>query len=367
MEKLQLSFERGKIVEDPKDAHGVAWAVLEPKGELKKVYLQHPVLKDDEVRIRVTYSGICQSDVTVIMQKFGLGGILPIIAGHEIIGRIHKLGKDVKGLKEGELVGVGPIRECCKNCTYCDYGQTNLCEGVPFKMTIGPWFGGFSTSVQVPSSYVIKIPDGIKEEEAPPLMCAGGTMFNPLRRFGSPGKKCAILGIGGLGHLGVQFASKMGMKTYAVSTSDNKKDLIKKLGAHEYVNSKDNDQFENFKKEKIDLMINTTSSGDAESYMKALRRGGGVFVQVGGPEEQYKISPADILLNELILAGSAAASVNDMNLMLEFAKTFGVVSKNEYYSFDDFPKAYKRTAFEKPEFRVVVNVKDYDTSNCLAN
>jgi len=153
---------------------------------------------------------------------------------------------------------------------------------------------------------------------------------------------CAILGVGGLGHLAIQFASKMGMKTFAVSTSDSKKDLAMKLGAHEYVVSTDPEQMKSFYGEKIDLMLNTTGAGDVMTYMRALKKGSGVFVQIGGPEEEFKINVGEILMSEWSLVGSAAANRDDMKTMLDFSKTFDITCMNEYYDFEDFPKAFEK-------------------------
>lgn len=324
MESNQLNetnsmTQRGQFVDNAEEAHGVAWASFEAKGELKKVYLKHPDLGDKEIRINVLYTGICQSDVSVLQGKYGFGRF-PAIAGHEIIGTVYELGKSVKEFVVGDLVGVGPMRDCCEECTYCTLGKENLCEAPINKLTINPWFGGFATSVQVPAVYTFKIPDGISPESAPPLMCAGGTVFAPLRKYGKIGGKVAVLGMGGLGHLAVQYASKMGMKTFAVSTSESRKEAITKLGAHEYVNSSDPEQFKKFMGEKIDLIINTTGTGDADVYMRALKKGSGVFVQIGGPESEFKINVAEILFNEWALVGSAAASKDDMKCVLEFSK-----------------------------------------------
>jgi uncharacterized zinc-type alcohol dehydrogenase-like protein len=353
---------RGKILEDDStDADGVAWAVMEKGAPMKKVFIKHPELGKREIRIKVCYSGICQSDVTYILQKFPMG-VFPMIAGHEIVGKVYSKGSEVNNVEIGDTVGVGPIRECCENCDYCYKGKENLCEGIPSKLTISPWFGGFATSIQVPSNYVFKIPEGIPMDLTPPLMCAGATIFAPIKKYGKVGCKVAIIGIGGLGHLGVQFASKAGMKTYAVSTSGSKKDDILKLGAHEVVVSTDPEQFKKFLGEKIDLMINTTSSGDIEKYMRALRKGTGVFVQVGGPEEVPKINLIEILLNEWSLAGSAASNREDVKTMLEFAQLNGVKSMNEIYSFEEFPKAFDKVANGKPNFRVVVDVQSYNNS-----
>ena len=357
-QKIDLSF-RGEILESAEGADGVAWAAFEAKSALKKVYIKHASLGENEIRINVTYTGICQSDVSVIDQKIPGMGIYPMIAGHEIIGRVYQAGRKVDNLQAGDLVGVGPLRDCCEKCDYCAWGRENLCTGRPMKFTITPWFGGFATSVQIPKTYVFKIPDGIPESLAPPLMCAGGTVYAPLRRHGKIGGKVAIIGMGGLGHLAVQFASKMGMKTYALSSSNSKKESIMKLGAHDYVNWSDEEQKKNFLSQKIDVILNTSGIGDFTEYMRALKKGSGVFVQIGGPESEVKLSVVEILFNEWSLAGSAAASRDDMKNMLEFSATNDVKSINEVFDFENFNAAYERTK-KGANFRVVVDLTAYN-------
>jgi uncharacterized zinc-type alcohol dehydrogenase-like protein len=346
---------RGQVLDGPEEADGIAWAAFDSKSGLKKVYFKHPNLGDNEVRIKVSYSGICQSDVSVIEQKIPGPSVYPIIAGHEIIGRIYQKGEKATSLKIGDLVGVGPYRDCCEKCDYCLWGRENMCSDTPMKLTIRPWFGGFSTSVQLPCTYVFKIPDGIDESLAPPLMCAGGTVFAPLRKYGKIGGKVAIIGMGGLGHLAVQFASKLGMKTYAISTSDSKKEAIMNLGAHVYVNSSDPDQMKDLMSQKIDLILNTSAASDFTGYMRALKKGSGVFVQIGAPESEIKISFVEILLNELTFTGSAAANRDDMKRMLEFSMINKIKSVNEVFNFDNFPEAYERTK-KGANFRVVVEM-----------
>jgi D-arabinose 1-dehydrogenase-like Zn-dependent alcohol dehydrogenase len=222
--------------------------------------------------------------------------------------------------------------------------------------TVMPWFGGFSTSVQLPSNYAIKIPSNIDLEMIPSLMCAGGTVYAPLRRHAVPGGKCAIVGIGGLGHLAIQFAAKMGMKVYACTTSDNKNEYIKKLGAHEIVNTNNEEQYNKFIAEEIDLIVNTSMSGDLAKYIKTLKKGSGVFVQIGDPETEVKIDLFDIVMKQVSFTGSAAASRSDLNNMIDFCLTHGIEPMIEKFSFDDFPKALDRIMNGKPEFRVVVDL-----------
>ena len=365
VDKIDLTPIRGSIVDDPSKAHGIAWAALNAGEKLQKVYIQHPTLKDDDVRIRVTYAGICQTDVSCVEGYLGPFITFPCIPGHEVVGNIVKVGSKVTNLKVGDLVGLGPMRDCCENCEYCQQEHENLCVGGTPSLTVN-FFGSFSTSVQVPHRFVFKLPDKMQEDVCAPLMCAGCTVFAPLKKYGKKDGNAAILGIGGLGHLAVQISNKMGMKTYAVSTSDGKKEVITKLGAHEYINFTKEEDVKKLHDGKIDVMLNTTSNGDVTNYMRGLRRGGGCLAQIGFPKNEFKVSALEILMNEWRLAGSATSSRKDFREMLEFCNEKGINPKNEYFEFEDYQAAYDRVKSGKPEFRVVVKMKNVDTSICKA-
>lgn len=356
--EADLSF-RGKILENSEGADAVAWAAMEEGEKLKKVYLKLPKLGKEDIRINVEYCGICQSDVTSIKGKTMLK-TYPMVAGHEIIGRVGEIGSEVAEFKKGDLVGVGPVRGCCMMCEYCKAGKENLCETIYNHFTVSPNFGGFSTTVQVPTTYAFKIPEGIPAELAPPLMCAGSTVYAPIRKYGQIGGKIAVIGMGGLGHLAIQFARKMGMKTYAVSTSLSKKDTMMKLGADEFVLSTDPVQFTKFLGAKIDLILNTTDSPDVDQYMRALKKGSGVLVQLGLPNMGVKINAGEILFNEWTYTGTMCCNRDDMKSMLEFAELNKIKCLNEYFSFEDMQKAFDRTASGNATYRVVVDYTKFD-------
>lgn len=164
----------------------------------------------------------------------------PSVPGHEILGRVVARGSAVNNLQLGDLVGIGFIRDNCGKCFNCHTGNDNLCGQVGGEKLIPvPKFGGFATHVQAPAKWAFLLPPTIPENVAPPLLCAGITMFAPLKRYNQPGVECAIIGIGGLGHLGIMFASKMGMKTTAVSTSAAKRDEAFSYGATDFIVSND--------------------------------------------------------------------------------------------------------------------------------
>lgn len=355
---MEQQTPMGTIV-DAKDSQYQAWVAREAGGPLQKVGIRHPELKDDEIIVDIEYTGICQSDVGILSGHYG--EVFPAIAGHEIAGVVAKVGKDVPDLKVGDHVGIGPLRDFCGKCEECKAGKDNLCTGIGMHeiFTAMGHFGGWANSIQIPHRRVVKIPAEIALKDAPSLMCAGITVYSPIKKYGGPGKKCAIIGIGGLGHLAVQFASKMGMKVYAVSSSEDKKADTMKLGAHEFVAASNKEQLENFQKEKIDVIIGTLPHHNITPYVKALRPGTGVFVMVGATHTPLEFSLADLIMGEKTVTGSAASNKKDHIDMLHFAAEHKVVPIAELYAFDDFQKAYNRTKNEKPIFRCVVDVKGH--------
>jgi len=353
---------RGTIVSDPKEADAFAWAAIKPGEKLTQIGFKHPVLPDDGVKIKITYTGVCQSDCSILSNKYGdiFPSVWPCVCGHEIVGKVLQSGKDVKGLKEGDVVGIGPNRYCCNNCSTCKAGNTNLCLAHSWKLTAGSYFGGFATEIQLPSSYVLKLPDGLDEKLAPSLMCAGGTVYAPLKRYFKEGAKAGIIGIGGLGHLALMMASKMGYRTYAISTSDSKKQLALSFGAHEFVVSKDPEQMKKFYNEEIDMILNTGPSPDVMPYIRGLKKGSGVFVQVAGPDGgNLNLSIAEFIMNQYTFAGSAAFNITDGKEMLEFCAKHKIYPKCEFFEWDKFNDAVDKCANGKVEFRSVVDVSTF--------
>jgi len=355
---MDISF-RG-VVCDSADADAIGWGFETPGGPIVKVPFKHPVLEDTDVRIDITYTGLCFSDVFKATGGWGDMGVWPLIPGHEVFGRVVKVGEKVTRVKEGQLVGCGPYRDACFNCKTCLEGLDNHCPETIFKYLYDPHFGGYATSIQLPEKLVFVIPEGMNEKLCPPLLCAGVTVYAPILRYAKPGLVCAVAGIGGLGHLALQYSKKMGMKTIAISQTDSKKELALKLGADLFVNSNDKAQMAKLANEGVDILVNTLYIAEIKPYLELLRTGRGVLIQVGLPQagSNLQFNAFDIVARQLTIAGSEVGSYKETKEMLEFSAANQIYPIVESFSFEDFPKAFNRLQHERPVFRCVVDVMD---------
>lgn len=352
-------------VEDPKDADALAW-VFKNKDEFVPYYFKFPELGANEVRIKIHYTGLCHSDIMTGREHWGPANF-PVCPGHEVAGEIILVGADVKDLKKGDIVGVGPFRNACFKCEQCKHHHTNLCTGMDGseKFLYGLYFGGYATHIQVPHEHAIVLPQGMDLANMPPVMCAGCTVFAPMKRhLHQKGAKFGILGIGGLGHLAVQYSKAMGFHTVAFTSTADKVDYIKKLGADEVIVV--DKEFKELKKHAHTLngIINTLPVGGLalqEAYASCLKPGG-TYILVGLPDvkENFSLSFFTIIINQLNVVGSIVSSIKETKETLDFTHQHKVKVEVETFKFEDFPKALHRLEKERPFFRCVVNVLDFN-------
>ncbi len=307
------------------------------------------------VRIRVEACGICHSDVLV---KDGLWPGLPYprVPGHEIAGRVDALGPDVARWKTGQRVGVGWHGGHCFTCNPCRRGDFILCRFE--KITSISFDGGYADYVIAPAEAVAAIPEGLSAEEAAPLLCAGVTVYNPLRNSGArPGDLVVIQGIGGLGHLGIQCAQRMGFRTVAVGRGGDKGPLARKLGAHEYVDTSAGAPAEAIQKLGGARVILATAP-DAAS-ISALIDGlapGGKLIVVGVAPEPLSVSPLQIVLSRRTIQGWPSGTAKDSEDALQFAALTGVRPMIERYPLEKAADAYEQMISGRARFRVVLTV-----------
>lgn len=230
---FELLGDRAPTPCDISEAHGVAMAFMEQGTTVTPLPFRQPELLPTELRIRVTNAGLCHSDVLSVNGGWSPNMPFPMVPGHEIIGVVEKIGSAVTGYSEGDRVGFGVFRSCCSDCSYCAQGEDNCCPKK--QLTYGPHFGGYATSFQAKASHFIKLPDSFPGQAAP-AFCAGLTVYDPLAEYVKPGMKVAIGGIGGLGHLAIKFASKMGVDVTVLSTTPSKEDEARSYGAHHFAN-----------------------------------------------------------------------------------------------------------------------------------
>jgi D-arabinose 1-dehydrogenase-like Zn-dependent alcohol dehydrogenase len=228
-------------------------------------------MQPDDIRINVTKAGLCHSDAHHGTGEWGGTGHYPLIPGHEIVGRITHLGDTVKGFEIGERVAFATFRGCCEdcsNCVGCSRSRNDACT--QFKGTYDPYFGGWATSFQGPAGYYYKVPEGIPDDAAAVLMCAGMTLYSPLRDHGFIGAKIAVVGIGGLGHMGIKFGAAMGMHVTAISTSEAKREEALSFGAADFFVSTDEAQGANHLAQ-FDVVYVAANSYKISDYIKYVK------------------------------------------------------------------------------------------------
>jgi D-arabinose 1-dehydrogenase-like Zn-dependent alcohol dehydrogenase len=354
----QLTHETYKFVsEDQADAF--AWVFVDTEN-MKKVPFKFPELKNTELRAKVTYTGLCHSDVHTVRDEWGKVAH-PIAPGHEIVGVVTHVGSDVQDFKIGDKVGFGAQRDCCDECEYCKLTFDQHCVGEVDQMFTygGKYWGGYASSVQHPAKFFFKIPDNLPEEKIPPLFCAGVTTYAPIARHAKPGDEVAILGIGGLGHLAVKYAKAWGCRVTAFTSSKDKEQFIKDLGADRVVVL--NKESLKEEKGKYHLIINTLPDGDRFSDLVALARPLGTFCQLGLPAvDKSPTLNCFVLMSRISIVGSLIGSRKEVKEMLEFSGKHNIVPLCEQFDFEDFPQAYDRLVNGKPIFRCVVDATKAD-------
>jgi len=353
---------------DITQADGVAWVFPEvgPNAQMKLIPFKFPPLLDDEIRIDVHYSGVCHSDI-----HEGRGELkiphTPVALGHEILGYVSKVGKDVKNFKVGDRVGYGYQRDCCETCEGCKMGNDNLCNGKTFEdyATVFLRWGGYCTAVQQPSKFAFKIPEEIPDELVPNLMCAGITTYAPIARHCTKGMKVGVLGVGGLGHMAVQWASKMGCEVTAFTTKQGDSESeaeLKQLGAEKIVDSSDPKAvalLEGQYHVLVDTIPHTGGATQRARYVDLMKGGVGKYV-VLELSPTFVLEPVfPLVLKQTAIFGSNIGSRMEMRDMLRFAAKYGVRPKIEMFQYEEFPKVFEYVEHGQPHYRCVVNVKDF--------
>jgi len=329
-----------------------AYAAFEPKCELKPFEFDPGELKTNEVEINVLHCGICHSDLSMLDNEWN-NSKYPLVMGHEVVGEITQLGSDVTHLQIGQNVGLGWQSGSCQVCSSCNNGDENLCEQIEF--TIIDHHGGFADKVRAKASSVMPIPDGIDLESAGPLFCAGLTVFNPLVQFDiKPTAKVAVIGIGGLGHLALQFLNAWGCEVTAFTSSESKTVEAKEMGAHNTLNSRDKDDI-SAAANSFDLIISTVSANlDWNLYLTTLRPRGRLHM-VGAMLEPLGIKSSLLMKGQRSVSSSPVGSVETAAKMLEFSKLHNIRPLIEVYPFEKINEAMDRLRSGKARYRIVLS------------
>jgi D-arabinose 1-dehydrogenase-like Zn-dependent alcohol dehydrogenase len=329
--------------------------VTKGKGPFEIVERDIPEPGNGEVRIQVEACGVCHSDV---LTKEGLwpGIKYPRIPGHEIAGRIDSVGANVKNWKVGQRAGVGWHGGHCFVCEPCRRGDFIVCD---FEKVCGiSYDGGYAEYIVVPQEAVVSIPEGISAEEAAPLLCAGITTFNSLRNSGArAGDLVAVQGLGGLGHLGVQFARKMGFHTVAIGRGQDKIPLAKQLGAHEFIDYGETDPAKELTKMGgAKVILATAPDAKAMSQLVDGLSKNGKLMVVGAPAEPLSISVLALILPKRSIQGWPSGTAPDSEDTLRFSVRDGVRPMIERYPLEKAAEAYERMMSGQARFRVVLTV-----------
>jgi alcohol dehydrogenase (NADP+) len=317
---------------------------------------------EHDVQIDILYCGVCHSDLHQIRNEWG-GSIFPMVPGHEIIGKVTKTGAHVKKFKAGNLVGVGCMVDSCRECENCRHGLEQYCTGgVSFtynsleqdKKT--PTFGGYSKLIVVDEAFVLHVSDKLPLNAVAPLLCAGITTYSPLRHWKiGKGHKVGILGLGGLGHMAVKFAASFGAEVTMLSTSPSKEADAKKLGAHKFVLTSNE---ENLRKVKgyFNFIIDTVSAPHDYNLYLSLLKTDGIQICVGVPPTPAQIMGFSLLAGRKSLAGSTIGGIPETQEMLDYCAEHKIVSDVEVINIKDINKAYERMLKGDVHYRFVIDM-----------
>jgi uncharacterized zinc-type alcohol dehydrogenase-like protein len=287
-----------------------------------------------------------------------------MVPGHEIVGRIARVGSEVTRFKEGDMAGVGCFVDSCRACRNCKEGEEHYCENHLVSTYNGtekdektPTYGGYSSQIVVDENYTLKVPANLPLENVAPLLCAGITTYSPLRRFKvGPGQKVGVVGLGGLGHMGVKLAASMGAEVTVFSTSPGKEQDARGLGAHHFVVTKEPGKLESLAG-RFDFILDTVSaSHDINSYLNLLRREGALAL-VGAPEKPLEVSAFSVISNGRTLAGSMIGSIRETQEMLDYCAEKNITSDVEVIPIERIGEAYERTVKGDVRYRFVIDMK----------
>jgi uncharacterized zinc-type alcohol dehydrogenase-like protein len=328
-----------------------AYAASSAGEKLAKIDVELPALGSNDVRIKVKFCGICHSDLSMINNEWG-NSAYPLVAGHEIAGEIVEIGDTVSKHKVGDTVGLGWHSDYCEQCRTCDNGDHNLCSSAAG--TIVHRHGGFAEYVQASQTSVVALPEGIDIKTAGPMFCGGITVFNPLVQFDiKPTDKVAVIGIGGLGHLALQFLSAWGCEVTAFTSSDSKADEAKKMGAHHIINSKDAGEVGKASS-RFDLIISTVNvTLDWNLYLSTLQPKGRLHF-VGATLEPLNVGVFSLISSQKSISGSPVGSPDTIKTMLDFANQHNIKPMVEMYPMSQINEAIDHLKAGKARYRVVL-------------
>ena len=338
-----------------------AYAAMSAKTDLVPYQFDRREVGPNDVALEIAYAGICHSDIHQVHEEWG-PALFPMVPGHEIAGTVTKVGSSVTKFKVGDLIGVGVFVDSCRKCDNCKAGLQQYCaesmtgtyngyerDGKTVAM------GGYSNYFVVNEDYAVTIPANLPLEGVAPLLCAGITLYSPIKHWNvGPGKKVAVMGLGGLGHMGVKFAVAMGAEVTVLSHSPLKEKDALAMGAHHFVSTNDEKIFADHAKE-FDVILNTISAEiDINLYLNLLKLDG-TLVVIGLPGKPYAVHVGSLLNGRRSIGGSMIGGIPELQEMLNFCGKHTIVSDVEVIKADYINEAYTRTIASDVKYRFVID------------
>ncbi|XP_043699807.1 probable mannitol dehydrogenase [Telopea speciosissima] len=339
------------------------WAARDTSGILSPFHFTRRVNGDDDITMKILYCGICHTDLHITRNDFGFD-VYPVVPGHEIVGVVTQVGCNVQKFKIGDKVGVGCLVASCGSCENCKEDLETYCPKVEFSYTIfndgtgKKNYGGYSDFYVVNEHFVLRFPENLPLDAAAPLLCAGGTVYSPMKYYGldKSGKHLGVVGLGGLGHVAVKFAKAFGMKVTVISTSPSKKkEAIERLGADSFLFSKDSDEMK-AAVSTMDGIIDTVSAPHPMAPLIDLLKPHGKLVVVGVAEKTMEVPIFPLLMGRKLVGGSTVGGIKETQEMIDFAGKHNIVADIELISMDYVNTAMDRLARGDVRYRFVIDV-----------
>lgn len=329
---------------------------------MQELTIKRRVVQPHDVQMEILYCGICHSDLHQIKNDFG-GTVYPIVPGHEIVGKVTAVGNHVTKFKIGDIVAVGCIVDSCGHCEYCKDDIEQFCdEGAaysfnsPDKYLGGVTYGGFAQTYVCEDKYVLRMPEFEDLAAAAPLLCAGITVYSPLKHWqAGPGKKVGILGIGGLGHVAIKIAKAMGAHVTVFTTSQSKIEDAKRLGADEAVLSSNSEQMNKYARSQHFILDTVSAKHDINTYLNLLRHDGSV-VLVGLPPEPFEIGAFNVVMGRRSFSGSNIGGIAETQEMLDFCAEHNITADIELIKADEVNEALERLEKGDVKYRFVIDM-----------
>lgn len=353
--------------------HALAYGAQSPTSPLAKLTIDRREPGPTDVKIDIVNCGVCHSDLHTARGEWA-GTKYPSVPGHEIVGVVISVGADVKKFKAGDRVGVGVMVDSCRECDSCKEGLEQYCEtgftgtyNAPDKHTGGYTLGGYASEIVVDQDFVLSLADNLPFDAAAPLLCAGITLWSPLRHWNAgPGKKVAVVGLGGLGHMGVKLARALGAHVVVITTSPSKAAEAHKLGAHEVIISTNKDDMARHKR-SLDLIVNTVSAVfDIDSYQSLLKRDGTQVLLGLPPAPLPPINVGRLVSARQAIAGSTIGGIRETQEMLDFCAKHDIVSEVEVIPMNQINEAYERMLKGDVKYRFVIDMASLKAEGAAA-